>query len=402
MKLQFCFPPPTRIFGSLLAVLSTLLLTRAEAASGAATQISRQTNGSVYLEARGPAGMVYSLQVSNRLLGWRTLDFTNAPTGNAAFLENDAASTEGSHAYRVRLESPNTTVTVTDYHGWTNSILLRNPQVEVVIVPAVGRIMQMRFLDQPDGPFWENTGLQGAQPAAHSWGTPGSFGGDKAWPSPQTWPWPPPRGFDSMTYDAVVTNGVVTMTGPVDATFGTRVVRCISLHPTEPILRVATTFEKISGNANQIGVWVITQLKEAQRVYLPIPNNSIFPKGYTALGEVPAGLQVANGLVALSRDPKAATKIGNDAGALLWVGTNCALLIESARRPGAAEAGYSDHGCSAEVYTNPNPTPYIELELLAPLANLDVGNTAEAVSVYSLFRRTQPTALDEATKIFAP
>ncbi len=402
MKLHFCFHRPTRIYGSLLAVLATLFLPRVEAASAVAMQISRQTNGSIYVEARGPAGMVYSLQVSNRLMGWRTLDFVHSPSGQAAFRANAAASTEGSHAYRVRLESTNTTVTVTDYHGWTNSILLRNPQVEVVIVPAVGRIMQLRFLDQADGPFWENTGLQGTQPAANSWDTPGSFGGDKAWPSPQTWPWPPPRGFDSMTYTASLTNGVVTMTGPVDATFGTRVVRRISLHPTEPISRVTTTFEKVSGDASQIGVWVITQLKEAERVFLPVPNHSIFPKGYTALGDVPAGLFVSNGLVVLSRDPKAATKIGNDAGALLWVGTNNSLLIESSRRPGAAEAGYPDHGCSAEVYTNPNPTPYLELELLAPLRNLDAGNTAEAVSVYSLFRRTQPTALDEANKILSP
>ena len=205
-----------------------------------------------------------------------------------------------------------------------------------------------------------------------------------------------------MPYTAGITNGVVTLTGPVDATFGTRVVRRITLHPTEPILRVTSTFEKVSGGVKQLGVWVITQLKEGERVFIPIPKNSAFPTGYTALGDVPAGLVVTNGLVALSRDPNASTKIGNDAGALLWVGTDNMLLIESPRVPGVARSRYPDNGCSAEIYTNPNPASYLEMELLAPLVSLGANNTSEATSVYSLFRRTHPTAFDEAKTIFAP
>ena len=231
---------------------------------------------------------------------------------------------------------------------------MRNRQTEVVIVPAIGRIMQFRFIDQPDGPFWENAGMYGVQPSSASWNTPGSFGGDKVWPSPQTWPWPPPHGFDSMNFTAGITNGVVTLTGPVDAIFGTRVVRRITLHPTEPILRVSNTFEKLSGDASRIGVWVITQVKEGERIFMPVPKNSVFPTGYTALGPVPSGLVVTNGLVSLSRDPNAPTKIGNDAGALLWVGANSLLLIESPRRSGVTKTGYPDGGCSAEIYTNPD------------------------------------------------
>jgi hypothetical protein len=279
---------------------------------------------------------------------------------------------------------------------------MRNRQTEVVIVPTIGRIMQYRFIDQPDGPFWENAGMYGIQPSSASWNTPGSFGGDKVWPSPQTWLWPPPREFDSMNFTAGITNGMVTLTGPVDAIFGTRVVRRITLHPTEPILRVSNTFEKLSGDASRIGVWVITQVKEGERVFMPVPQNSVFPTGYTPLGPVPSGLVVTNGLVSLSRDPNAATKIGNDAGALLWVGADSLLLIESPRRSGVTKTGYPDGGCSAEIYTNPNLAPYLEMELLAPLATLEAGNTSEATVVYSLFRRTQPTALQEARMLLAP
>ena len=67
--------------------------------------------------------------------------------------------------------------------------------------------------------------------------------------------------------------------------------------------------------------------------------------------------------------------------------------------PGVPKNGYPDAGCSAEVYTNPNTAPYIELELLGPLAKLGTNNTLEATSVYTLFRRTEATPLDEASQI---
>src|SRR5882762_5172496 len=92
----------------------------------------------------------------------------------------------------------------TNYHGWTNSILVSNGRVEAVIVPQVGRVMQFRFAGDGDGPFWENPALAGTAPHPESkeWG---NFGGDKTWPAPQSdWDkitpraWPPPVGFDAM------------------------------------------------------------------------------------------------------------------------------------------------------------------------------------------------------------
>lgn len=386
-----------------LAVALLVAQSGARADGVVLTNFTRLTNGAVQLKASGSVTQVCSLQISGNLTNWRTLDFTNVAAGDAAFLDNAAALATNRY-FRARTDTPFTNIIVTNYHGWANSILMRNSQVEVAIVPAVGRIMQFRFLDQADGPFWENPSMYGVQPSSTSWNTPGSFGGDKVWPSPQTWPWPPPRGFDSTNYTAVVTNGMVVMTGPVDSTFGTRVIRRITLHPTEPILRVTSRFEKMSGANSQIGVWVITQTKEALRVFIPVPGNTVFSNGYVNIpgNPAPPSLMVSNKFISLVRDPNASSKIGTDAGAMLWVGTNSVLLIESPRLPGLAKTNYPDGGCSAEIYTNPGATAYIELELLAPLVNMGVSSTAEATSVYSLFRRTQPTPLDEAQKIFAP
>ena len=363
------------------------------------TNIAALPAGGVYVQAVGATGMVYSLQLSSNLRDWRTLDFTNSPSGTAAFTDNAAAGATA-RFYRMRVEAPNTGAWLTTYHGWSNSIVMTNASAEATIVPAIGRIMQFRFLDQPDGPFWENSAMYGKQPTAYSWDTTGSFGGDKVWPAPQSvWNWPPPRGFDSLTFTGEVANGAVTLTGPVDSSFGMRVVRHITLHPSEPILRVSSTFEKLTGKTNQVGVWVITQTKDAERIFVPVPSGTLFPKGYTALGTVPKGLVVTNGLVSLSRDLTTGCKIGTDAGALLWVGTNSVLLLESARVPGIPKSGYPDSGSSAEVYTNPNPTPYIELERLGPLARLGTNDALSATSVYTLLRRTTNSPLEQAMEI---
>lgn len=47
------------------------------------------------------------------------------------------------------------TVTKSNYRGWHNSIVLSNAQVEAVIVPAIGRVMQFRFKNA-EATFWEN------------------------------------------------------------------------------------------------------------------------------------------------------------------------------------------------------------------------------------------------------
>lgn len=366
------------------------------------TNVTASQEGGLRLQAAGPEGMVYSLQLSRDLRAWRTLSFTGSESGLALF-EDQGAVGRQARFYRVRAEWPKTEARSVTYRGWSNSIVLGNNAAEVTIVPAIGRIMQFRFLDESDGPFWENPALYGRRPAANSWDTPGSFGGDKIWPSPQSaWNWPPPRGFDSLSFTGAVsagTSGAVTLSGPIDPIYGLRVIRQIALHPSEAILRVTSTMEQITARTNRMGVWVITQVKEAERVFVPVPSGSVFAKGYTALDAVPRDLVVSNGLVALSRDRSSSTKIGNDAGALLWVGTNTVLLLESPRVPGVPKSGYPDSGCSAEVYTNPNPTAYLELELLGPLARLAPGDSLSLTTVYSLFRRQKSNAWEEAAQL---
>ena len=288
------------------------------------------------------------------------------------------------------------------YHGWPNSLVLSNGQVEALVVPAIGRVMQFHFVGE-GSVFFENREMDGKapDPAAKDWG---NFGGDKSWPSPQAdWEkvtkrsWPPPVGFDSMPVQATVKGKAVELVSAVDPAYGIRERRRIELARREPVMTITTTYEKVSGDPVKVGVWVITQMAEPQRAFIVLPAKSQYPDGYTKLMDVrPRDLKVEDGLLSLTRDQKDATKVGTDGGTLLWMNEQDVLRIDA---PRVAGAEYPDQGSSAEIYTNQDPLAYIELETLGPLSTMKVGDHMQRTNTYTLLRRTEKDPAAEAKKI---
>jgi hypothetical protein len=279
--------------------------------------------------------------------------------------------------------------TAQNHRGWADAITLRNGAVETVIVPSVGRVMQFRFIGETDGPFWENDRLAGKPMPPEPWkAAHGSFGGDKTWPAPQsTWSWPPPVAFDASAHPArVEPDGSVLLTSPTDARSGLRATRRITLDPTEPTMRIATTYEKISGEPVPVAAWVVAQLRDPVAIFMPVPPHSAFPAGYAPTWKEPEGtLRREGDWVRLTRSPTVSQKTGNDGTALIWAGERQLLRISV---PHVAEATYTHGGCSVEVYTNADPFPYVELETLGPLQTLRVGERTSATTTYRLARRT--------------
>ncbi len=285
----------------------------------------------------------------------------------------------------------NVTIRQESYRGWEKAIVMDNGLVEIVIVPVVGRVMQFRYLGEK-GPFWENESMLGKEPnpKSNDWG---NFGGDKTWPAPQSdWPkitpraWPPPIAFDSLPVSAQINENHVTLISPVDPHFGIRTYRMISLDPTKPQMKITTRYEKVTGNPTQVSVWIITQLNDPEGVYIPVPDPTLYPNGYHAQSdELPRDLKFKDGLISLTRPNNKSTKIGTDAGSLLWVGEKFMLRIDS---PRDTRRRYPDNSSSAEVYTNGDPNAYVELEMLGPLQLLEIGKRMESTSVYTLTPRT--------------
>jgi hypothetical protein len=158
------------------------------------------------------------------------------------------------------------TVTRVNYHGWPGAYRLANGTVDLVIVPAVGRILRYGFLGGPNA-LWENPAVAG-KPGQFT-GDWNNIGGDKIWPWPQDeWEkrtgraWPPPPATDQAVHQAfVVKPDTVRLVSPVVAGYGLRIVRDIRLAPTGTQVTITSRFEKIRPGADfPTGVWSITQV----------------------------------------------------------------------------------------------------------------------------------------------
>ena len=285
------------------------------------------------------------------------------------------------------------------YHGW-EAFIISNGNVEAVVVPQVGRIMQFRLAGEDDGPFWENRALDGKSPdaAVKEWG---NFGGDKTWPSPQSaWEkvtgrgWPPPAAFDSMSVKARIDKETLVLESSIDPHYGIQTERTISLDSNKSEMRVRTVYLKKTGEPIKTGIWVITQLKHPEKVLMPLPRQSIFEKGYNEQSEkLPAALEIKDRLLSCERSTHDSTKIGSDADTLIWGDSRWVLKIISRREKGGE---FPDRGSSAEIYTNPDPLKYVELELLGPLSDVKIGDRIEREQRYELTRREHKVLADSA------
>jgi hypothetical protein len=311
-------------------------------------------------------------------------------------------------------------VTRAPFYGW-NAIILRNRAAEVIVVPAIGRVMQFNLLDDKGnaipGPFWNNPDI-GSQLHADSEGWT-NYGGDKTWPSPQSeWPkiagrpWPPPQGFDAVSCSASIDGSRVVLLSPVDPSYGVRVRRTISLRPDRPVMTIETSYQKVQGAPVRVGIWTITQLASPDRAFILLPRHSALAAGYTnLLPPLPKDLKIDGRLLSLARDPVQKTMIGSDGSALLWVGHGPSpdLLVETEPKteiktnmgPPGDGAEWPEQGSHSKIFTNSGEQlKYVEFELLDQLRDLHRGETASATSVYTLIPRTASDPLAEAEKAF--
>ncbi len=280
------------------------------------------------------------------------------------------------------------------HHGWEGCIRLANEQIEAIVVPQIGRVMQLRLIGDAEGTFWENRELDGQihDSASDEWI---NFGGDKCWPAPQScWPryqdreWPPPAAFDARPVAAAVTERGVVLTSEVDLSFGIQVVRHVEIDPQQPVMRIRTEYRKVAGAPVRVSVWTITQMRNPERVALLLAEESRFAEGFARLLEAePKDLRRNGPLLSLARHPRNFVKIGAETAAMVWVGRNAVVRIEAETAMDAGPEEYPDGGCAVEIYTNPDPLPYVELETLGPLVELRVGESAERTVVYTVLPR---------------
>ena len=301
------------------------------------------------------------------------------------------------------VQQSNLAVTKIPYHGWPDCYLISNGGVEAIVVPAIGRVMQLRLAGKEDGALWENRALDGQlhKPGSHEWI---NFGGDKVWPAPQSaWAqqqgqdWPPPAGFDSSPMEANACERGVVLTSTIDPAFGIQVIRHVELDVELPVMRIRSEFRKVVGHAVKASVWTITQLQEPERVFVPLCKRSKMPDGFIRLTKAgPEDLRIDDCLLSLGHHRVKCTKIGTDATSMAWVGQDLVVRIDAEAGPG----DYPDGGCITQVYTSPNPLSYIELETLGPLVTMSAGDRIVRTTTYTITPRSESDPEAEARNIF--
>ena len=166
--------------------------------------------------------------------------------------------------------------------------------------------MRFGWVGDNENCLWENALLDGSSDALAD-GTWKNFGGDKVWPSPQsqwrqvtTSAWPPPSGFDSLPYTAEVTGNSIVLTSTVDPHMDIQTMRRISMAADSPVMTIVSEFHKVAGTPLETGVWIITQVPEAERLYALLPTNNHMDQRKFQLSEAaPTTLKVSGQLLSL-------------------------------------------------------------------------------------------------------
>lgn len=280
------------------------------------------------------------------------------------------------------------TITIVDYRGWKGSYLLTNGLVEVVVVPAVGRVMKYSFVGGKNVLF-EKTEFSGKvrQTKDDYLG----FGGDKVWPAPQSlWNgWPPETAYDGTPAKAELLPNGVKLTFEASAETKCKIEREIRLDPKG----TAVTFKNRLINAGSAtverAVWQVTQLADPLEMQLPIERSSTQPLGYylyEAESLLPRYHWVDDRILKIKRNTLAAHKFGSTASpsviTALWGDVVFTMSGKRQRR-----LPYPDKNSMLQVYTNANPDAYVELEVTSPLKMLKPGESVEAEVRWELAKR---------------
>eukprot|EP00457_Paulinella_chromatophora_P007712 gb/GEZN01007736.1/.p1 GENE.gb/GEZN01007736.1/~~gb/GEZN01007736.1/.p1 ORF type:complete len:335 (+),score=14.25 gb/GEZN01007736.1/:43-1047(+) len=287
-----------------------------------------------------------------------------------------------------------------DYRGWSGAVRISNGVVETMVVPAVGRIMSFRFLDGPNI-LWEDPDLGGRKGNGTDMKAWRNFGGDKAWPAPDKWwqnytsseVWMPPCGFDGQAASASVPADrelSVILSFPTDPHYGVKLTRQISLHPSLPEMAIETSVLGISPAPAVLSLWVVTQLKDPTRVYFPQPSahaKKIMKeqkKNYTMFGN-PKAVEFDH-MLGLVRDATTPYKVRSDADFAVWQDSQTLCVISTIQDKRVRGDIYPDVDSHFQMYSNPDPKPYIELESMGPLRTVSQGVSVNALNLYQLRR----------------
>jgi hypothetical protein len=191
--------------------------------------------------------------------------------------------------------------------------------------------------------------------------------GSTFWPSPQSWPWPPPAEIDNLAYAATVDeSGAIALQGQANLGTSLQVSKRFSANLAREALELDYSMTNIGTAPVQWAPWEITRM--------PATGLAFWPTGGEPFGDRPLATEAALGHTwcTPSQSPGEAKVFADGAGGYLAYLLGDRLLIKqfqdqpaSAAAPGEAEV---------ELYVNEGHD-YLELENQGAYVSIAPGET---------------------------
>ena len=290
-------------------------------------------------------------------------------------------------------------ISAIEYLGWSGAYRLRNDEIQVVIVPEIGRIVHIGFLEG-ENLLRLDEHLHGRTGAAAEPGEWLNFGGDWLWPVAQSrWSdfqegiWPPSPFLDGRPWSGRAWR---TEDGSqhclISRDFGAplhvRVSRTIRLDPTNMHISVRQRIERLESSDIPVTLWHLSQVQDAEQVVIPVENDSRFEKGITSLMfDTPKKNMLYYGqeTVVYQAQRGGEHKLGSDSPRAWLAALKGRTLLVAQATPGEGQGIYPDGGCTVQLYSNTG-LGYAELETLSTEQVLEPGEHINNTITLALFR----------------
>ena len=307
------------------------------------------------------------------------------------------------------------------YKGWESFHLGKGP-LELVLVPQVGgRVMGMVWRGHdlsfapaaPAGRLGNLADVSDLRARKREMGFP-LWGGEKTWLAPQQrWTEGVPfLDLDSGPYQLNIEQegpeaAIVRMTSQVCRETGVEITRVVKVEAAKDGWSITHRILNRSSNPVTWGIWGVSMILRAGKVYLPRNPSSQYDGGVKTFPEEGNSRELRESVVGelgalavIACEQAGHFKFGADGteGWMLGILETAGRLI-GYRKKFLLHPGFPyGHDCVAEVY-NSDRYPYLEMEIHGPLVRLQPGESFELEEEQALFDVAQwPVHEDEVRR----
>ncbi len=281
--------------------------------------------------------------------------------------------------------------------GWDEAYRLSNGEAELVVVPAVSRVLHYG-LAGGENVLWHNAAVGGHVPGKEQWT---NYGGSKTWVWPEhEWPtragsaWPPPTDLPDTIRSAVEVQGGATLvlTTPPHPGFGLSLMRRMRLADSGTRVEIRSELRKHGGAEFPVAAWTVTQVPADGALFARLSPGSRLAEGYKAyFGSFATVTREAEDVLLIERQSAEYAKIGMDADLLAWRRGEL-LFVEQASDRETPLAAFA-LGDRAQIYSHFDADPnlpmgvsYVELEFTSPMRAPRVGDSVTLETSWELLR----------------